>query len=276
MNINHCSFPIDLQGNATFVGGVLTVGGGGLKCLNTYTDSISKATLNELHGGLDAVVTGGVLTTIAPINTTVGLSRVLLVVNGGGDTSGQITLTGTSVDRDTGTETGSDTEVIEIDGVTTDGSTAGTELATLYSFTDAYISAKWWKGALTLSTATPFVALSDLDVYSIAFEQFNSSNGVTVHSIDNTLYAESVASDFELQAYKVQPTGTPTAAGCDVLQVTNMLQTSPSLNLFYRLRRGQLATTIAGADGEGFFIQAKVGNSRTWTNWNCKVWYDIA
>jgi hypothetical protein len=102
---------------------------------------------------------------------------LVVVINAGSDVVGDITVTGTTVDRNTGVETPADTDTITIDAVSTDNSTTDARSNPIHELVDAYITSKWFTGAVVFSTAD--VNLSDVDIYHCSFEPQTQTPGFT-------------------------------------------------------------------------------------------------
>jgi hypothetical protein len=194
---------------------------------------------------------------------------VVLVINAGSDFAGDITITGTSVDRETGNETGSDTSVITIDALTTDNSSTDGNSVTIAEFAGAYISDKWFRGAITISTAD--VTLTDVDVYQIAFEQANDQTEYSLDTLDVSAYATNASAWISGYLYSVEVTGDKVdivneAGGAFQASVINA-------NKWYRMRRGNIAKTLDGST-DGFYFDLTLGPlaNNYWENINAKVW----
>lgn len=169
--------------------------------LASYID-IKTRNNPEIHGALIKEVDASALDSLFPVAFQHGQGRVMIVVNAGADTSGTITITGTSVDRDnTQTETGADTEAIAIAGLTTDNSTTDALSATVHDFQDCYMSTKWFQGNLSLSTLD--VALTDIDVYLVNFDQFGDHKNVMVEGLEIEGFKVNTAGAMSAHLYKV-------------------------------------------------------------------------
>jgi hypothetical protein len=185
--------------------------------LDVFVDQNQRFLEEEVHGGFQNIVTA--------------------------DTLDSITVTGTSVDRDSGAETGADTDTVSIDGVTTDASDTDADGNTRHSFTNAYITSKWFKGSVTLTTAD--VDLSDVDIYYISFEQWNDQPEIELDTLDITATATNAAAWLYAYLYTVVPEG-------DTVTITRVASidlpaAEVTANRSYRLRRSNLAVTIDGA-----------------------------
>lgn len=240
--------------------------------LTSYTDLNERTLDQNLHGGIDPVATAETISSGSPSNVTIGLGKVVLAVIAGADITGTVTVTGTSVDRNTGAETGSDTEDVVIDGVTTDSLSTDTEGNPIYGLANAYITSKWFKGAITISTAD--VNLSDVDIYVVAFEQFNDTANLTIQTLDATLLPINAAAWAYMYLYTVQVTGDTV----DIDKVASVaLPSADSVaNRFYRLREGLINAVLDGTT-DGIFLEIFLGPDpqKYISQMTIKVWADL-
>ncbi len=239
--------------------------------LDVYINYKARNEESHIHGNFVPIVTGQPLDSVpTDISITNGLSKMVIVVNAGSDFDGEITVTGTSVDRDTGAETGSDTDVITVDALTTDDSTTDANGNEVYDFTGAYITSKWFKGAVILSTTD--LTLTDVDVYQVSFEQFGDTE-VTVQTLDVTAEVDNDAAWCDIYLYFLQVTGDK----CDIASIADVHVTAveSTVGRYYRLRQANLATICDGATN-GIWIGANFGRlaQRDWEDMGIKVWYD--
>ena len=135
--------------------------------LSMYDAEPARASESNIHGGLLSLATAQPLPTNIVVNK--GIDKIMVVVNAGSDISGDIIITGESIDRDTGASTPADTDTLTVDALTTDTSDTDSNGNTRHAFSGAYISSKWFTGTVTLSTAN--LTLTDVDVYHVSFEQ---------------------------------------------------------------------------------------------------------
>jgi hypothetical protein len=194
----------------------------------------------------------------------------MLVINAGGDLVGDIVVTGTTVDRDTGAETGADTDTLTIDSATTDNSDTDASGNTRHSFTGAYITSKWFKGSITISSAD--TAVTDMDTYQVSFEQWNDSPSYTLNTLDMNAKATNASAWMYVYLYTLEVTGDK----CTRLSTLDLPAAEVSANKYYRLRRGALATTLNGST-DGIWIDVFPGPlaSTYWEDINLKVWATI-
>lgn len=240
--------------------------------LSSYTDLNLRNLDQFIHGGFDQVSTGEVISNGVPINVTVGLGKVVLSVIAGADTAGTITITGTSVDRNTGVETGADTDTLTIAGVTTDSSSTDVEGNTIHDLTNAYITAKWFKGAIVISTTD--VNLSDVDVNVVAFEQFNDTPDLTLQTLDVTLVPTNANAWVYMYLYTVLVTD-------DTVIISNVATVAlPSADSvadrFYRLREGLINEALDGTT-DGVFLEIFLGPDplQYISQMTIKIWADL-
>ena len=233
-----------------------------------YIETNARITEHHLHGELVSLATAQTISSGGGgFSVVPGISRVMLVVIAGADTAGDITLTGTTVDRDDGSETGADTEVLTIAGVSTDGSDTDAAGNVRHSFTKAYITTKWFRGNVDLTTAD--VDLSDVDAYSITFDQFDSEPLVSIDAFDVTFSVVTGAADFFAYLYSVVNTGTDT---WDITRVASVGDVSANIPIAdYRFRRGALAIAIDGST-DGVFITMFPGSVNRFEDMTIKMW----
>ncbi len=239
--------------------------------LDVYIDLKARQAEQHIHGNLIPLVTGQPLDSVpTDIAFTNGLSKLVIVVNAGGDVAGEITVTGTSVNRNTGAESGADTDTITVDAVTTDDTTTDANGNTVHDFTGAYITSKWFKGAVVLSTVD--LTLTDVDVYQVSFEQFGDRAGITLNTIGVTAKINNTAAWCDIYYYLLEVTGDK----CDIATIADMHVTvaESTADRYYRLRRGLLAQAIDGTT-DGIWIDAHFGpmNQNYWEDINVKLWY---
>lgn len=242
-------------------------------CLAVYIDVKARNTEYNMHGGLSTLATGQPLDSVpTDLPVTAGTGKLVIVVNAGSDLAGDITVTGTSVDRSTGAETGADTDTITVDALTTDGSDTDASGNTRHSFTGAYITSKWFKGSVVLSTAD--LTLTDVDVYQVSFEQWNDSPNTTISSLDFNALATNSSAWLYAYLYSLSVTGDK----CDIVREASLdlPAAEVSANKYYRLRRGNLGIAIDGST-DGFWVDMFPGPlaSTYWENMNIKVWAQI-
>ena len=242
-----------------------------ISCFSSYIEENIKFQEENIHGAFKSLATAQILDALNPVNVTKQAGKIYLVLNAGVDVSGSITITGTSVDRDTGVQTGADTESIAIDGLTTDNSSTDAQGNIIHSFEDGYISTKWWTGTVTISTTD--VTLSDMDVWHLSFEQFNDMPGVAIQTWDiNTLTTNANAWMYTY-LYKVAPDG---SGKCDIDKIEDMSIASgaATANTYCRLRRGDIGTRING-ELEGIWVDVFFGpvNQTYFQDFTHKLWF---
>jgi len=242
-------------------------------CLSSYTSVPVKTSEFNFHGFLDKVKDAGAVSSGSPLSVAGSLSKLLIVVNAGADLAGTLRVTGTSVDRNTGAETGSDTDDLVVDAVTTDGSDTDAQGNIRHSFTGAYLTSKWFKGTVSISTTD--LNLSDVDVWQVAFEQFNDEADVTVNTLDITVTNVAVGPPAEWcygYLYALERTGSK----ADISRIATVeLATTPNPGP-YRLRKGMIAKALDGTT-DGVWLDVYFGPTvvNEWENLNTKIWATI-
>jgi hypothetical protein len=173
--------------------------------LQMYDAEPDRGAVTNVHGGLVSLATGQPLDSVpTDLVVTKGIGKVMVAINAGSDVAGDITVTGESIDRETGASTPADTDTLTVDAVTTDGSDTDSNGNTRYSFTGAYITSKWFTGTVTLSTAD--LTLTDVDVYHVSFEQFNDSKSIVLTTFDANIFTTNVAAEFDAYLYSLEVT----------------------------------------------------------------------
>jgi hypothetical protein len=240
--------------------------------ITRYVDLKARNAEYRFNGLLENVVTAGSVSSGSPQAATVGMGKVIIVVNAGSDTAGSLTVTGTSVDRNTGTETGSDTDVLTISGLTTDNSDTDAAGNTRWSMFNAYITSKWFTGAISISTTD--VNLSDIDVYLVAFEQFNDNSDTVVETVDITAYANNTSAWLYGYLYKLAVSGDT----CSITRQTAADVAWPASKVTatgsFRYRRGNLAIANDGTT-DGMWYELHLGPlvNNYWENINWNLWF---
>lgn len=223
-------------------------------------------------GNFMSLVSGGAVSSGSPQAVTCGITKLFIVVNAGSDYDGTLTVTGDTVNRNTGAVTSSDTEDITIDTLTTDSSDTDAESNARYAFTNGYSTTKWFMGSVSLSSSD--LNLSDIDVYAVAFEQFDDQAGTTLDAFDATFTITNTAAWFYAYVYKYAPN--TTTKKCDITrEISLALAVGDSeADVPYRLRRGSLSVAIDGTH-EGVWIDVFFGpDTQTYfENVNIKLWY---
>jgi hypothetical protein len=224
----------------------------------------------NIHGFFEVITAAG-LTSIAPINDTNGLSKLFFNVIASIDAVGTFTITGTSVDRDTGVETPADSEVITINGNTTDTSSADSGGNSVWGFSNAYISTKWWTGAFTISTTNLNIIV--MEIRNIAFEQFNDMPNITLETYDITAESLNNAAELYTHLYTVVPGAGST---CVITSIADIELGTTVAGMAYRLRRADDGTLPVSLDGttEGIFAEMFLDRASQpdWANINAKIW----
>lgn len=234
--------------------------------LGIYMDQNTRDSNEGIHGFLRTVATAQAVSSGSPINTTVGTGKVLIVVNAGSDTSGTITVTGTTIDRHTGEATANDTDTITIEGLTTDSSDTDAQGNVRWGFSNAYITSKWFSGSISLSTTD--VNLSDVDLYLVLFEQFNDSD-VVVKTLDFTGYVTNASAWVYVYLYSVVVDG-DTAT---ITREASVEIASVNANQGYRRKIDPINKSLTGAT-DGIFAEMYFGRTTQidWQNVGLKIW----
>lgn len=240
--------------------------------LDVFISTPLRDTEGNIHGGLVILATGQPLDVPTDLVVSKGTGKLVIVVNAGSDLAGDITITGTSVDRDTGVTTPADTDTITVDALTTDGSSTGGKggAIAIHDLTGAYISSKWFTGTVTLSTAD--LTLTDVDVYHCSFEQFNDKPNITLDTFDANIFTLHASAEFDAYLYTIEVTDDK----CDIsvcadLHVGTDGETA-LVNKHWRLRRGGLGKELDGTT-DGVWVESWYLNTPVYLeNVTIKVW----
>lgn len=198
-----------------------------------------------------------------------GTGKLIIVVNAGSAFVGEVTVTGTVVDRDTGA-TGADTDTITVDALTTDNSDQDLNGNDRHAFTGAYITSKWFVGAVTISTTD--LTLTDVDVYHVSFEQFDDTENIILDTFDANILTTSVNAEFDAYLYSIEVT----ADKCNITREASLNVGSDGetaiANRYWRLRRGNINKTIDGRT-DGTWVDVHYSNSPAFVeDVSIKVW----
>ena len=219
----------------------------------------ARGTESNWNGGLLSLDTGAAVNSGAPfVMTTKGSGKIIVVINAGGDMVGDITLTGTSVDRNTKAQTGSDTSVITLTGVTTDGSTTDANGNVVHIFTKAYITDKWFTGVVTITTAD--TAITDMDIFHVSFEQFNDAPNIVINTLDANIFVSGASAEFDCYLHTLHVTGDEVdvhnEAELHVGTVGGATAQAALANKYFRLRQGNLNEALDGTT-DGFWVDVQ-------------------
>ena len=243
--------------------------------ISMYDAEPARGSETNWHGGILSLATGQPLDSVpTDLVVTKGIGKLLIVVNAGSDFDGDITITGTSVDRDTGATTPADTDTIAIDSLTTDGTTTDANGNTVHAFTGAYVSSKWFEGTVTLSTTN--LTLTDVDVSHLSFEQNNDETDLTLTTLDANLFTTNVNAEFDAYIYTIHVTGDK----CDIHNEASLHVGAvgmPALaNRYERLRRGNIDDPLDGTT-DGWWADLHYSNSPAYVeDMTLTVWFTKA
>jgi len=213
------------------------------------------------HGGLDPLDTGSPLDSVpTDIVVTKGIGKLVIVVNAGADFTGAITLTGDTVNRNTGVVTAGDTDSITVDMLTTDNSTTDASGHYIHDFDNAYISNKWFQGSVTLSTTN--LTLTDVDTYHCSFEQNNDTPGLTINTLDANIYTTDANAEFDCYLFTLHK-----QVGTSKINIDNEASlhvgtggVTALANKYERLRVGNIDEALDGTT-DGWWVDVHYDNS---------------
>lgn len=240
-----------------------------MNVFSAYVDIKARNKVFNVNGNFANLVTAGSVSSGSPQAAAVGTGKLVIVVNAGADTAGTLTVTGTKVDRDDGTETGSFADDLTIAGTTTDTTAADAAGNNVWGFENAYVTSAWFTGTVSISTTD--LDLSDIDVYQVAFEQFNDGPDTTIETMDITAYANNASAWYYAHGYKISVSGDT----CTIAAIINIEwpATKVTANTPYRWRRSAGVVVDGATDGiwgEHFFGPLA---STYWEDINLKLWF---
>ncbi len=242
----------------------------------SYNDSEpARGSETNWNGGLLELDNAAAVNSGAPfVMSSKGSGKVIIVINAGGDLIGDITLTGTSVNRNTKVQTADDTSVITLNGTSTDTSAPDLNGNVVHGFDDAYISDKWFTGVVTITTAD--TAVTDMDIFHASFEQFNDRDDITLNTFDGNIFTTNVNAEFDAYLYDIHVTGSMCEIEMDaelhVGSVGGALAQASLAGKYYRLRQGPLNEAIDGTT-DGIWVDIHYSNDPAYVeDVTLKVW----
>lgn len=236
---------------------------------STDIADVGSVSEQHIHGGLLPLATGAALNSSpVDIDVTTGQGKLVLVLNAGSDISGTITVTGTSVDRDTGATTASDTDDIVVDALTTDAADTDANGNARHSLTGAYITSKWFTGAVTISTAD--TTFTDVDVYHMSFEQVNDAPAYALATLDMNSQANNTLAELDVYLYAAVVTGSKV----NVTREGSLNLTGVTADRIYRNRVGNIGKAMDGRT-DGFWVDLFNKSANKIENLTMKVWVTV-
>lgn len=237
--------------------------------LNTFIQSNTRFQAINIWGDFLQLSSGDPLDSLSSVFVTNGISKLVIVVNAGSDMVGNITINGTSVNRDTGATSGADSETVVINGATTDNTAPDAGGYTQWDLTNAYITDKWWTGAISLDyDAGAPLTITDLDVYSCMFHQFNDQPNIRVTGFDINAMATNTNAAIFAHMYSVKPT---TGNFVDIVSESDIELDTPSISagVYYRLRRADTGGLPLSIDGttQGVFCNMNLERNAQIGDW---------
>ena len=231
----------------------------------------NKTDLDSIHGAflIPGSLSGQVLNSGQNITGSAGISKVMILALAGTVSTGSLTISGTSVDRNTSVETPGDTEIIALDGLSTDNSTTDANGNPVYNYINNYISNKWWKGTLTFSTTD--LDFTDIKFAQVAFEQFGDLGELTLDSLDATYKINNDSAEMDSYMYAVEVTSGNKANLTMVAELHHA--TGEFVDAAYRRRVGNINRDL-NALTDGVFIDLWLAPSTQayFSSFSIKVW----
>ena len=236
-----------------------------------YDAEPARSSETSLDGAFSPIATAQPLDSV-PTDLVVskGTGKIVVVVNAGSDFDGEITVTGDSVDRDTGAVTIADTDTLTIDALTTDNSDVDLNGNIRHAFIGAYITSKWFVGTVTLSTTN--LTLTDVDVYHVSFEQFDDTADITLDTFDTNLLTTSINAEFDAYLYSIEVINDK----CNITREASLNVGAEGetaiADRYWRLRRGNINKAINGTT-DGTWVDIHYSNSPAFVeDVSIKVW----
>ena len=227
--------------------------------LTMYDAQPERASETNWNGAFLSLATGQPLDSVpTDIVVTKGIGKIVIVVNAGGDFAGEITVTGETIDRDTGASTPGDTDTITVDTLTTDNSSTDSNGNTKHEIIDAYITSKWFTGTVTLSTTN--LTLTDVDVYHCSFEQVNDQPSLILNTFDINLFTTGTAAELDAYLFDLHVTGDKCLIELEAELHLGADGETAIANKYWRLRKGNVNETLDGTT-DGFWVDMHYSNT---------------
>lgn len=227
--------------------------------LPMYDSSPARSSETNWNGGFLALATAQPLDSVpTDIVITKGTGKIVVVLNAGSDFTGSITITGKTIDRNTGASTPGDTDTLTTDTLTTDTTSTDTNGNTVHGLADAYISSKWFTGSVTLSTTN--LTLTDVDVWHCSFEQFNDNPNIVLDTFDGNIFTTNVNAEFDAYLYDIHVTGDKCIIEMDAELHVGADGETAIANKYWRLRIGGLDEALDGLT-DGVWVDVHYSNS---------------
>lgn len=161
-------------------------------------------------------------------------------------------------------------DTLTIDALTTDDSDVDANGNPRHAFTGAYITSELFTGSITLSTTD--LTLTDVDVYHIAFEQFNDVPSVTIEAFETFLLTTNVLAEFDAYLNSIIVTGDK----CDITMEADLHVGAEGIPAVadrrWTLRRGLLGVALDGST-DGAWAEIYYANTPTYIeDVYAKVW----
>ncbi len=239
--------------------------------ITMYDAAPAFGALTQFNGGIEMLSEADTLSNGDDITITNGIGKIVIVVIASNDAIGDITLTGDTVDRNTGAVSVADTDVITLSGNSTDNSTTDSNGNTCYEIDDMYITSKWFTGSITISTTE--VDLTDVDVYHVSFEQFNDEPDMTINTFDANIFTTNVNAEFDAYLHTLHvESANKGRIDCESELHVGADGETAIADRHFRLRKGNINEPIDGST-DGFWIDVYYANSPSYVeDVTLKVW----
>jgi hypothetical protein len=239
--------------------------------LTSYSAKPARDTTENIHGGFVVLDTGhdlsaGNLVLSGALGQ--GSGKIMMALTAGTDAVGTITVTGDTVDRDTGVVTPNDTVNVTVDGLTTDSSGPDVNGITVLGFVDIYGTDKWFTGDVTISSSD--TTITSMDTYHCSYEQFNDARIILLDTIDLNYYSYGTVA---ASAYLYTVVG----GNGGKFAITSVAGYSPASHLADRMYRRRISNLGIQLDGsaDGVFVQVKWFGNNQFADAGIKVWANV-
>ena len=237
---------------------------------SAYVESPSKNTVLQLFGSMEVQSAAVDWSGGGTRNLDNGVSKMVFVqttVTIGGN----VVLSGTSVNRDTGVETPADTETVTLGSLSTDNSGNDANGNNAWDISNAVITSKWWKGRVV---ATPGASMQvTSDVYSVAFSQANDVDEFTIDTIDPSVRVTALGAGnakISVYLYKVDVE----RAAAEITPIATVVLDAADLTYegWYRMRRAVGEALEGFSDGWFLNVYMNGAGSGYFEHFSVEIW----
>jgi hypothetical protein len=218
---------------------------------------------------VDVTVAGGIVTLAQPVENNVGTGWTATDV---------ITISDAAIGGGTGATfsvaTAGDVDVIAVDVLTVETSGTDTNGVNIWDFTDGYLTDRWFKNVVKITTED--TSFTDIDVYHVSYEQFNDEPNVILDTFDINIRKTNTGY-FSAHLYVIQNNDLGVTQKFDIYDAVDevgkqrLLYASGDVNEWYRLRAGQLGITL-NCNRDGVWVETFFTGTNAHEECGIKVW----